>query len=140
MRVLIDTNVLVDVALARAPWGKTSKAVLKLCESGIVQGFVAWHTFSNLYYYVRRTQGRDPRVFIELCLRFLEVAPVGTQDLVLALKMPMSDFEDAMQAAAAAACGADRIVTRNARDFKRSPIPAVTPKGLLREMAKDASR
>ena len=44
-----------------------------------------------------------------------------------AIDLPMADFEDALQVAAASACGARSIVTRNARDFARSPIPAVTP-------------
>ena len=134
MRVLIDTDVLMDVALARKPWGKNSKASLKLCESGAAQGFVAWHSFSNLYYYVRRTQGRDPRLFIRTFLRFLQVAPVGAKDLLLALRVPINDFEDAMQVAAALACGAEYIVTRNASHYKKSVVPPISPAGLLEEL------
>jgi len=47
----------------------------------------------------------------------------------------MADFEDAMQVAAAAACRAEVIATRNLRDFARSPIRAASPERLLRELA-----
>lgn len=46
--------------------------------------------------------------------------------------MPMRDFEDALQVAAAMACGAQFIVTRNERDFKASPVPALSPEAFLR--------
>jgi len=140
VNILLDTDVLLDVGLWREPWAKRSKAILDLCEAHVVSGFVAWHTVSNVFYLVRHQAGSDARPYIDGLLRFVEVAQVGHAEMQLALRLDMSDLEDAMQAAAAAACGAGRIVTRNARDFKRSPIPAVTPKGLLREMAKDASR
>ena len=67
------------------------------------------------------------RQFIADLLEFVEVVRTGTADVRYALDLPMSDFEDALQAAAARACGARAIVTRNVRDFARSPIPAITP-------------
>ena len=47
----------------------------------------------------------------------------------------MTDFEDAMQVAAARACEADFIVTRNERDFAESPIPTLTPAGAMVELS-----
>lgn len=58
----------------------------------------------------------------------MEVAETGTESLLYAADLDMTDFEDALQVAAAAACGAQAIVTRNLRDFRHSPIPAVGPK------------
>ena len=65
---------------------------------------------------------------------FLTVAPVGHEALRYALTLPMRDFEDAMQVAAAQAAGAERIVTRDIGDFVNSPIPAITPEQALREL------
>ena len=140
MKILLDTDVLLDIALRREPWVNDSGRVLNLCEARVLPGFVAWHTVSNVFYLVRHRAGGSARPYIKDLLRFVEVAQVGHAQMQLALKLDMSDLEDAMQVAAAAACGADRIVTRNARDFKGSLIPAVTPKELLRELAKDSSR
>lgn len=65
-------------------------------------------------------------------LRIVSVVPTGTDDLLYAASLPMRDFEDAMQVAAARACGASHIVTRNARDYARSPIPAIDTDEALR--------
>ena len=73
----------------------------------------------------------DTRDFIAELIRFVAVAPADTSALRYALSLPLADFEDAMQVAAARACGARHIVTRNVRDFARSPIPATTPREAL---------
>ena len=64
-------------------------------------------------------------------LAFVEVAPTGTAEAKHALALGMSDFEDAMQAAAAVQAGVDFIVTRNTGDYGSAPIPAITPDEFL---------
>lgn len=135
MRALIDCNVLLDVGLDRMPWADASSATLKLALHGGFDGFVAWHSLSNLDYLVKRDGDRDPRAFISELLSFLQVAPVGNADMQYALELEIVDLEDAMQAAAGVACRASRVVTRNTRHFANSPIPAVTPDELLQELA-----
>jgi hypothetical protein len=102
---------------------------------GPVGGFVAWHTLSNLYYLLRPTRGgRDTREFLVALTAFVTVVPTGTEDFRFAAQLPLPDLEDGMQAAAAHACGARWIATRNVRDFERSPVPARSPAGLLTEL------
>ena len=97
--------------------------------------FVAWHTLSNFYYLVRPVRGgAAAKDFIEGLTRFVTVAPTDTEALRYATSLPMPDFEDAMQVAAARACGAEFIVTRNVRDFRRAPIPAKKPIDALRAL------
>ena len=67
--------------------------------------------------------------------RFVAVATTGTEALRYAVALPMVDFKDAMQVAAAQACGARYIVTRNVRDYRRSPIRAITPQDALDELS-----
>ena len=76
----------------------------------------------------------DTGDFIAELVRFVAVAPADTAAVHYAVSLPMTDFEDAMQVAAARACGAQRIVTRDVRDFVRSPIPALTPQEALAEL------
>ena len=71
--------------------------------------------------------GSDVRAFITELIRFVAVADCETNAIAYAAQLEMADFEDAMQVAAARACGARFVVTRNAGDFRRSPIPAITP-------------
>ena len=126
--MLLDTDVLVDVALDRRPHSGPSAELLERVERGPRRAYVAWHTLSNFYYLVTSERGdTDARDFIDELMRFVAVAPADTAALRYAISLPMRDFEDAMQVAAAQACGVQHIVTRNVRDFRRSPIPAVTP-------------
>ncbi len=97
--------------------------------------FVAWHTLSNFYYLVSPTRGReDARGFLVEFTRFVSVAPTDTGAFHHAALLPLPTFEDALQVAAARACGASYIVTRNPRNFRESPIPARTPQEMLAEL------
>ena len=132
MRLLIDINVLLDVALQR-PGAPASAQVLGSCGRQH-QGWLAWHSVATLDYLIERQQsaisGRD---FIRSLLVWAEVASTGRADALVALDLPMNDFEDALQVAAAMACGAQVIVTRNERDFRKSPVPALDPEAFLRQ-------
>ena len=91
---------------------------------------------SNLYYLVEPAHGdAGTREFIVELVAFVSVAVTDTDSIRYAAGLPMDDFEDAMQVAAARACGARYVVTRNLRDYERSPIPAVGPQQLLSELA-----
>ena len=126
--LLLDSDILIDSALVREPYATSANALLAQLRQGRERACMAWHTVSNVHYIVARERDAAfARRFIADILEFLEVAPTDTADLRYALDLPMTDFEDALQAAAARACGARSIVTRNVRDFARSPVPAVTP-------------
>ena len=130
--ILIDTDVLIDVALDRQPFSDPAAELLDRLQTGPKRAFVAWHTVSNFYYLVASAQGgSDARAFITELIRFVAVADCGTNAVAYAARLEMADFEDAMQVAAARACGARFVVTRNAKDFERSPIPAITPQEAL---------
>ena len=131
MRLLIDINVLLDVALQR-PGAPASARLLGLCGRQH-EGWLAWHSVATMAYLIERQQsavsGRD---FIRGMLGWADVAHTGRADALAALDLPMRDFEDALQVAAAMACGAQFVITRNERDFKNSPVPALNPETFLR--------
>lgn len=127
--MLIDTDVLIDVALDRKPHSEAACELLDRLERRPGSAFIAWHTAANFYYLVASKRGSaDTRRFLSELLGYVGVAPVDTAVLRFATTLPMSDFEDAMQVAAARACKAQQIVTRNVRDYRLSPIPAITPR------------
>jgi predicted nucleic acid-binding protein len=133
--ILVDTDVLIDVALDRAPHADAAAELLTLLERRPRMAFVAWHTLSNFHYLVSPTRGKDDaRSFLVDLTRFVSVAPTDTEDFHFAATLPLTDFEDALQVAAARACGASFIATRNVRDFRSSPIPARTPEDLVEEL------
>lgn len=131
MRLLLDINVLLDVAFQR-PGEPASSRLIGLCGAEH-EAWLAWHTLATLAYLIERhADAAEARRFIQGLLGWAEVAPTTNADAIQAVALPMPDFEDALQASAAMACGAQVIVTRNVRDFKGSPVPAMTPESLLR--------
>ena len=133
MILLIDTDVLVDVALGREPHAAASGELLSLIEKGHAAGFIAWHSLSNFHYLLTSARGSsEAREFLRDLLLFIDVAPTSTSSASYAIGLPMRDFEDALQVSAAVACRADAIATRNIRDYAKSPVKADTPANLLK--------
>ena len=130
--MLLDTDVLIDIALDRHPYSGPASELLDRIERGAADACVAWHSISNLYYIVSPTLSRvSARDFIIELVGFVEVVAADSEAIRYAAELPMADFEDAMQVAAARARGARHIVTRNVRDYENSPIRAVNPQEAL---------
>jgi predicted nucleic acid-binding protein len=127
MRILIDTDVLLDFALGRKPFDSAAKSVIMWAEANSGYAEVAWHSVSNIAYLAPV----EARAFLRGLLDFVEIQNAGTADAMRALQSPMNDIEDALQAFAALAFNADYVVTRNTKDYRRSPVPAISPKEFL---------
>ena len=127
MRLLIDTDVVLDVLLRREPHFAASAAVLDWAEKHPGSAAVSWHSLANLHY-LSKNGAHD---FIRELLVFCTVPATGTHDMQQALDFDFSDLEDAMQAAAAMRFNAQCIVTRNSSDYRNSPIQARTPSQVL---------
>ena len=112
---------------------RASSDLLKRIEEGAASACVAWHTVANIHYVAARS-GVDARGFLAALTRFVEVAAGGAEAVRYAASLPMADFEDALQVAAARAAGASHVVTRNLGDYRRSPIPAVAPEDALLDL------
>lgn len=131
MRLLLDINVLLDVPFQRPGEPATSQVIARFGHEH--EGWLAWHSVATVAYLIERQHSaRYAREFIRSLLLWADIAPTQRADAQRALDWPMPDFEDALQAAAAVACGAQVILTRNVRDFKGSPVPAMTPETFVR--------
>jgi predicted nucleic acid-binding protein len=128
MRLLLDTNILLDVILTGRSGNATSTGILNLCEQGTHLGLVAWQTLPTLsYYHQKGHTHQETWDMLRDLLGFLEVPTVGKADVLKAWSYGLTDFEDALQVACGEADQADIIITRNIRDFVASPIRACTP-------------
>jgi predicted nucleic acid-binding protein len=126
--VLIDANVVFDVVEKRQPHYAASNQVLCLCRRRILAGMVAYHTIANVFY----QYGKPAVPFLkEFLLPHVRTVSADSPLVIQALAWGMTDFEDALQAAAARANGAAFIISRNVKDFKRSHVPALTPSDYL---------
>lgn len=138
MIVLLDTDILIDLALDRAPHAEAAARLLESLEQRPGSAFVAWHSISNFFYLVTPHRGaEEARAFLVDLTRFVSVAPTTTESLLYAASLEMKDFEDAMQVAAAKAAGAEVIATRNLRDYANSPVPAISPEALVKSIEQD---
>ena len=132
MRLLLDINILLDVAFARPGEAVTSQVLARCGHEH--EAWLAWHSVATLAYLIERQKSAaTAREFVRGLLEWAEIAMTGRADALQALAWPMPDFEDALQAAAAVACGAQVILTRNERDFKGSPIPAMAPEAFVKQ-------
>jgi predicted nucleic acid-binding protein len=128
VKVLVDANVCLDVLLSRAPFGDSSTRIWSLAEEGHVVCLVPAHAVTTVHYLVSKERDRTTgRRFVADLIRVFRVAPVNEAVLRRALELEFTDFEDAVCAAAAEAAGCDLVVTRNGKDFARSPVTAVDP-------------
>ncbi len=127
-RVLYDTNVLLDVTLRREPYLAASAAALDAVGQGQVEGYIAGHAVTTLFYLLQRELGatKSRRVLADLLAK-MRVAPVTDAGIRQALSGPFKDFEDAVTHAAAQEAEVSVIVTRNVGDFAKGTIPAVLP-------------
>ncbi len=135
MKILIDTNIIVDVALEREPFFAESDRILTFVEEAQIQGYISASTFSDLYYIIRRDRGRDWTLdFLRQLATFCQVATVDNSVISIALTCKFKDFEDAIQYSTAVINLIDAIVTRNPRDFPVTTPRIVTPNQLIQEL------
>ena len=135
MKLLIDAKILLDVLQKREPHYKYSSIIWKLCEAGKAQGFVSVLTFMSLAYILRKelTPEKIADTYKALSLIFT-FEDLTQNDVTNAIEMGLKDFEDAVQIQTAQRVGADFIITRNVKDFMKSPVPAYTPVELIQRI------
>jgi len=127
-RVFVDTDLILDVALARKPFLESSKLVLALLENYIAIGFITSNEVTNIYYILRKAGGdQNARLFISEIIKYLTVISVEHSDVLNALNSKIIDFEDSVQHYAALRNQCDCIITRNIEDYKLSEILVYTP-------------
>lgn len=132
MRVFLDTNILLDVLLNRTSFVADSRDVILRCEAMGAAMFVALHGLATAYYLLRRGRTEDEALAeLDKILAWARVAPCSDADARRARNLGFCDFEDALQAVSAEACGADYLVTRNGADFSRSSTKALSPRDFL---------
>jgi len=139
MRVLLDTNILLDVLLNRPALVDDSEAVILRCEKLDAEILVAWHGLATAYYLLKRGRTEaEALAEVDKILAWASIADASDKAARRARGLGFSDFEDALQAAAAEASHADCIVTRNTADYVRASVPAYLPQDFLKQFPEDS--
>jgi len=133
MNILFDTNVILDVLLDRTPFSEPASQLLSLVERGAMSGMICATTVTTIHYLSTRAIGKDEsQNQLEDLIALFEIASVTRTVIEDALKSEFTDFEDAVIHQAANHAGAEAIVTRDPKGFRRSRLPVYSPVELLR--------
>ncbi|MBD2040205.1 type II toxin-antitoxin system VapC family toxin [Microcoleus sp. FACHB-672] len=133
MRVLVDTNIVLDYILDREPFAAEASTLLEYIASGEIEGYVAATTLTNIFYIVRRATRSLERAkhAVSDTLTLMEICSVDQSILERAFAFNLNDFEDAVQIACALANNIDAIITRDAQDFVDAPLLVLSAGELL---------
>ena len=135
MRVLLDTNIILDALLEREPFFRDAKALLKTIENKQVQGYVTATTLTDIFYIAKKAKGiQIARQDILDILAIVQVCTVDRSILETAISSNLSDFEDAVQLACAISDNLDAIATRNAQDFAGASLAILSAGELLERL------
>lgn len=123
MKILFDTNIILDLLLDRAPFADAAAELFAKVEDGTIVGYLCGTTVTTIHYLTAKVVGSvRAKNEVGKLLSLFEVAPVNRAILESALNAGFADFEDAVIHEAADHSGAEAIVTRNLKDFKKSRV------------------
>ena len=132
-KIFIDTDIVLDVALARKPFFSASKIILAMAENNIIIGNISSNCIANIYYILKKSGGDNKaRKFILNIVKYITVITIDHQNVLEALKSKFSDFEDALQHSSAVENRCEYIITRNIEDYKNSKIKVLLPEEFIR--------
>ena len=131
MKVLFDTNIILDVLLNREEFVERSANIIGMVESNQIEGYLSATTITTLDYLISKTTNRkQAREEIKKLLTIFKIAEVNSKVIELSLNSKFGDFEDAVQYYSGECCGAEGLVTRNAKDYKNANSAIYTPEEL----------
>ena len=133
MKLLLDTNVILDFLLDRSPYGADARAILDMAVERENMEYVSSSAITDIFYMLRKDL-KDPYATqdrIEALLSVVHILKVTDEEILTALALRWKDFEDAVQYSVALTNNVDYIITRNTKDFELHDIPVLTPSEFL---------
>ena len=135
-KLLIDTNIILDALMNRVPWAKPAQDIILAVAGEKAEGFITASSFTDIHYLLRkhlRDKEQTKQAMLGL-LAVMGVLDVNGMDCEKAFDLPMTDYEDALNAYCAKRHKVDYIVTRDVRHFEGSPVKAIQPDEILRSL------
>ena len=129
MKILVDTNIILDVLLKREPHNRAAQVIMTKCAEREITGYLAAHSILNIFYVLRKEYSQaERRKFIRNLCEIFRISDLNAEKIMLAIdNEQFSDYEDCLQEECAVAETVDYIVTRNPADFKQSRVKVVEP-------------
>jgi predicted nucleic acid-binding protein len=134
IKALIDTNVILDIALIREPFFEYSSRIFDKIDDQVLEGFITASSITDIYYIASKQKDKVlARKFLISLIQILEVIGIDKDIVIQALESGMSDFEDSIQVFAAKSISIDLVITRNVADFKSIGMKAMTPQEFVQQ-------
>ena len=128
MKVLFDTNIILDVLLERKPFVEVSSGLVSFAENKVIEGYLCATTITTIDYLIAKAHGKKKaKLTIHKLLSIFQIAEVNKDVLLLSTDSKFDDFEDAVQHFAGRLASVDSIVTRNNSDFRQAEYPVYSP-------------
>ena len=139
MRVLIDTCVIIDALQSREPFKDDAEKIFILAANKRFDGFITAKSVTDIYYLVHRATHSDKDTRKILSNLFVIFEPIDSAglDCLKAISSEISDYEDAVMSETALRTEMEYIVTRNIKDYGKSPVSVFTPKDFLEMLEKN---
>ena len=132
MKVLFDTNIILDVLLNREPFVVNSALLMAHVEKKDIDGYLCATTITTLDYLLSKALNkRESRAGIQKLLSLFRISEVNSTVLDLSVNSGFSDFEDAVQYFSGVCSEVNALLTRNIKDYKKTELPVYTPDELL---------
>ena len=114
MKVLLDTNVILDVILSREPYLRESEEILTLACREEIEAAATASSITDIYYIVSKRLGdAAARDALRNLFNILVIICVDGDDCVRALDLPMADYEDALVTVCADKSEIDCIISND---------------------------
>lgn len=135
IKVLIDTNVILDIALNREPFFEYSSKIFDRIDDHVLEGYITASSITDIYYIASKQKDKlQARKFLISLVQILEVIGVDKDIVIQALESDIPDFEDAIQVFSAKSNSIDLVITRNVTDFASSGMKVLTPRELIQKL------
>src|SRR5258708_402202 len=136
MKVLLDTDIILDLVLNRTPFSVDAKDIWDANSQGLYEGYVSAITPINVHYFVRKF--KDMKIanqVVQELLNNFQICPIDQAVLQAARSSAIKDYEDAVQHSSAQNSGLDAIVTRNLKDYSKASLTIYSPPDFLKQLS-----
>lgn len=139
MKVLIDTCIIIDVLQSRQPFCNAAQKLFLFAANHQFDGCITAKSVTDIYYLSHRLTHDDKktRIILSKLFELFEIADTTGADCRRAIPSPISDFEDAVMSETALRINADCIVTRNKKDYLKSPVPVFLTDDFIKKIEKE---
>jgi len=135
IKAVIDTNVILDIALNREPFFEYSSQIFDQIDDQILEGYITASSVTDIYYIASKQKDKSQaRKFLISLIQILDVIGIDKDIVIQALECDLPDFEDAIQVFSAKSNSIDLIITRNVADFSTSGMKVLTPQEFIQNL------